>query len=75
MNMDNFIRGITILQAYFDQPDGYHIGAEHDQFYIYPTDQPLTALGVKELFAIGWFQPDAEDTDVYDPEQGWSAYV
>ena len=63
-----------------DKEDGYDIGAEHDQFYTYPTDYPLTAEDVQCMVDLGWFQEEVphEDeftADLYDPEEGWSAYV
>lgn len=55
--------------------DGFHIGAEHDQFYVYATDTPLEPDEVKQLVEWGWFQPELEDDAPYDPEEGWSAWT
>ena len=75
MELNNFVNGLKVLQGYFDNQDGYHIGAEHDQFYVYPTDNSVSEDDFRALKMMGWFQPDAEDDDVYNPEAGWSAYV
>ena len=41
MKLSNFIDGILILQSYY-KTDGYSIGAEHDTFYAYATDLPVS---------------------------------
>ena len=81
MILSNFIEGLNILQSYYES-DGYHIGAEHDQFYAYATDRTLPETAVNRLVELGWFQPDAEvpdgedyDASHYQAEEGWSAYV
>jgi hypothetical protein len=85
MNLLNFTKGLEILKPYFDDYEGYHIGAGHEIFYVYPTDHELKPDDVHKLLELGWFQElgwaqriDAEDADsdcVYDPKIGWSAYV
>lgn len=79
MKLSNFIAGLQILQPHYNGGDGYHIGAEHDQFYAYQTDTPLTEKEAKNMFDLGWFQPETpEDEDgnsAYDPEEGWSAFT
>ncbi len=76
MKLKNFIDGLKILQPYYNGEDGYHIGAEHDQFYAYQTDKPLTQEDVQKMRDLDWFQPDEdEDAPEYDPEDGWSAYT
>jgi hypothetical protein len=80
MQLDKFIEGLMILQTYYDDPEGYHIGAGHDQFYAYATDKPLPEIQVKRMFELGWFQPEVEtdeDAEVknYDPNEGWSAFT
>lgn len=80
MKLNNFIEGLQIFQPYYDNPDGYHIGAEHDQVYVYSTDKPLPEAAVERLVELGWFQPDSEVEEGfgfkdYRAEEGWSAYV
>lgn len=75
MKLNNFIEGLQILQPYYDKPDGYHIGAEHDEFYAYATDKPLTPEHVAKLRELGWFQAEVEDGAPYDPAESWSAYT
>ncbi len=74
MKLSNFIEGLKTLQPYYEGGDGYHIGAEHDQFYAYITDLPLTTEDVQKMRELGWFQPEQGD-DEYDPEDGWSAFT
>ena len=75
MKLSNFIEGLKTLQPYYKGGDGYHIGAEHDQFYAYQTDFPLTADDVQKMRDLGWFQPEQDIDAEYDPEDGWSAFT
>jgi hypothetical protein len=75
MKLSNFLEGLLTLKPYYDGEDGYHIGAEHDQFYAYATDRPLSAEDIAKMRELGWFQPEAGDGDPYEPEDGWSAFT
>lgn len=79
MKLSNFVDGLNILRPYYNDPDGYHLGAEHDEVHVYATDKPLSSEDVKKLLALGWFQPEGgagEDTpDAYDPQGGWQAFT
>jgi hypothetical protein len=75
MKLSKFIEGLKILQPYYEGGDGYHIGAEHDQFYAYKTDKPLTPEDVQKMRDLDWFQPDQDDGAEYDPDEGWSAFT
>lgn len=75
MKLSNFIDGLNTLRPYYKDGDGYHINAEHDQFYASATDQPLTPDDVQKMHDLGWFQPEQEDGSPYDPEDGWSAFT
>jgi hypothetical protein len=77
MNLPNFIEGINILRPYYDDPDGYQLGAEHDQIYLYATQKPLPPEAVARLHALGWFQPDQDSEEgpaPYNPDDGWSVF-
>ena len=58
MNIAEFLEGVTLLRPYYDNPDDYHIGAEHDVIYVYATDKPLPEGVVKKLCELGWSQED-----------------
>ena len=75
MKLKNFIEGLRILQPYYLGCDGYHIGADHDQFYVYRTDSPLTPEDIEKMRDLGWFQPDAPNDNEYDPADSWSAFT
>jgi len=76
VNLANFRAGLDILAPYFDKPDGCHLGAEHDQIYVFATDRPLTETDVQRLRDLGWFQPEQEGEDApYDPAEAWSCFV
>lgn len=75
MKLSDFLEGLQTLRPYYHGQDGYHIGAEHDQFYAYATDTPLTVEDVQKMRDLGWFQPEQGDNEEYDPENGWSAFT
>lgn len=75
MNLRSFTDGLAILSRYFDNPNAYALGAEHDQFYVYKTDRPVTEPDVVALRELGWFQPEQESGEPYDPGEGWSCWV
>jgi len=75
MRLSNFMYGLAILAPYFDDQEGHHVGAEHDQFYVYPTDRPVGPRDLERLIGLGWFQPEAEEGAAYDPAEGWSCFV
>lgn len=77
MILSKFIEGLNILKPYYNDGDGYHLGAERDEFYAYKTDNPLSDEDFKKMRSLGWFQTqdDGDDSDSYDPEEGWMAFV
>lgn len=82
MNLKNILHGITILSGYYDDPEGYHLGAEHDTLYLYATDRPLTRGDIELMIKLNWCQVyDERETGVdfepkdYRPEESWVAYV
>lgn len=74
MRLNDFMAGADLLANHFNDRSGFHIGAEHDQFYVYATDRPLSPEDVKRMHELGWFQEDAE-APAYDPAGGWTCYV
>lgn len=75
MNLANFLEGVAIIKSFYNDQGGFHLGAEHDQIYLYATDKPMDDASVAKLIELGWFQDDAEDEDVYNPEGSWSVFV
>ena len=73
--LSNLLDGLNLLLPYYNDPNGYHIGAEHDQFYAYATDRPLSDADVAKMIELGWFQPEQEEGDPYSPVDGWSAFT
>lgn len=74
MDLGDFKSGVEIISRYYADPSGYHLAAEHDQIYLYPTDSPMSEEDVAAVKELGWFQDGGED-DVYDSDNGWSCYV
>jgi hypothetical protein len=78
MNLKSFTDGVAILLPYYTNHNKYHLGAEHDQIYLYKTDLPLSEEDQKKMCDLGWFQSDcglSSDGGEYDPEDGWRAFV
>ena len=79
MNLANFLEGVAIIKPFYNDQDGFHLGAEHDQIYLYATDKPMDDATVARLRELGWFQDEAEnDADgkpIYDPSSRWSVFV
>lgn len=79
MKISDCIGGLQVLQPYYDNE--YNVGAEHDVFYAYATQRPLTPEDVQKMVNFGWFQQDADTGDDdfeakhYDPEEGWCSYT
>lgn len=75
MSLKDFIDGMEIIKMYYDDLEGYHIGAEHDQIYLYETNRPITPEHREMLKELDWFQPELDEEDEYDPNVGWSSFV
>jgi hypothetical protein len=78
MKLHELSQAIQILTPYYDDPDGYHVGAEHDVMYLYATDRPLSAEDVARMLALGWFQESGatdDDPEAYDAEEGWQSFT
>jgi hypothetical protein len=76
MKLSELIEGIKILQHYYDDPDGYHVDAQHDVILLAPTDKPLLPIDVTNIKKYGWFQEGhSEDEDFYDPDEGWMNFT
>lgn len=86
MKLSNFVDGLSTLRPYYNDPDGYHIGAEHDQFWAFQTDKPLPPEVVQQMIELGWFQEYERDDDDkddgedfalkdYRADESWTAYT
>lgn len=75
MKMSNIIEGLQILSKYFDDKEGFRMGAEHDIIYVYSTDSPVMQEDLDRLEALGWMQPEVDDGEPYDSDESWGAYV
>lgn len=75
MSLSSFIAALETAAPYYDNRDGYHIGAEHDQFYLYATDRPMSDEDVEKMRSLGWFQPGIADDEPYDPAESWSTFT
>lgn len=75
MTLNNFIEGLMTLRPFYEDPNGHHIEAGHDQFYAHTTDTPLTDEALFRMRELGWYQPDALENEPYDPQDGWIAFT
>lgn len=71
MRLSNFIKGLQILQKYYDQ-DGFHLAAEHDEFYCYGTDRPLSREDIQTMKELGWHQDEEGE---YDRSNSWKVFL
>lgn len=80
MRTKDIIEGLTILQKYRENPDGFHCGAEHDVFYAYATDQRLDDADLARMIELGWTQ-ERDDYDEefavkhYNEDEGWQCFT
>jgi len=75
MRINQIIQGLTILQKYYNDPNGYHTGADHDVIYAYKTDKELSSDDLNKMYELDWFQDGSEDDPQYQPDEGWKAYT
>lgn len=78
MKLSELAQAVQIMSTYYDDPDGYHVAAEHDQIFLYATDRPLTAEDVARMLALGWFQESGatdDEPEAYDAEEGWQHFT
>lgn len=77
MNLQSFTDGLDILKVYYNDPTGYHLAADHDQIFLYPTDRPVVEADVERLSNLGWFQAETSGDlpESYDSAEGWSCFV
>lgn len=73
MPYDQFIEALNILKKYFINTSGYHMTAEHDTFYVYGTDHPVSPEDYATLKKMGWGQ--VGDSVVYDPKASWFCFL
>jgi len=81
MRLNAFMEGLEIFARHFNDTSGFHLAAEHDQFFLYKTDSPLTEEELEVVNELGWFQDEVpyddetEERGPYDPDEGWSCFV
>ena len=82
MKLPNIIEGLQTLLPYYSNKDGFHSGAEHDVFYAYKTDQPLSDNAISKMISLGWHQEyvgldyckDFSNED-YKQDESWVCYI
>lgn len=82
MNLKGMVNAISIAREFYEQPDGYHLNAEHDQIWLAPTDRPMPPDAVAAMIAAGWHQEHGErdygkDMTVsdYRADESWTCYT
>jgi hypothetical protein len=78
MQLGNILTGIQILQKYYDNPNRYHMCAEHDEIYLTATNKPLAQSDLQLMLELGWFQEDGtqeDDPENYCVDEPWKAFV
>lgn len=64
------VKGLIILNHHREKT-GDNIGAEHDTIFLYATDYPLGVKDVARMRELGFLQ----ETEEYDPQEGWYIHV
>lgn len=80
MTLNKFIDGLLILKEHHSRPDGYHLAAEHDIFYVMAPDKPLSAETIDKLIELGWFQEGRSRSGTFQaadhsPDEPWAAFT
>lgn len=74
MNWRNFLAGLHIIDKHVEDKSAFLLGAEHDEFYVYKPNTPLTKEEAAQMFDLGWQQPYCEER-VYSEHEGWQALL
>ena len=82
MRTHEIVAGMNLLLPYYDKPDGFHTGAEHDQLFMFATSRPLAPEDLAKMIELGWHQ-EHDERDYgedfapkdYRPEEPWVSYV
>lgn len=82
METKNIIAGLQTLAPYYNKPDGFNCGADHDVIYGYSTDNPLSSEDINKMIEFGWHQEHDEldynedfTLEDYRPDESWHAYT
>lgn len=82
MKTKDIIEGLTILQKYRDNQDGFNCDADRDVLYVAETDRPVEQPDLDRLIEMLWFQVDADCSDDgdflakhYDPDESWTCCI
>ena len=70
MILSKVITGMEILKKYYEK-DWFNVGADHEIIYMYATDKPVSDEDRVILIDLGWSQ----DTEEYNQEESWHAYL
>jgi hypothetical protein len=55
-NLRNFLLGMDILKNHYADPDGYHLGAEHDEIFAFNPEHELNSAEIAAMKELGWRQ-------------------
>jgi hypothetical protein len=62
MKTSNIIKGMQILQKYYNSDNQYVCSAEHDIIYMFETDTEVSEEDISILEELGW-NNEEEDCD------------
>jgi hypothetical protein len=54
MNTKGIIEGMTILFKYYKDENGFNVGAEHDEIWMFAPDLPISDKDKDRLMKLGW---------------------
>lgn len=72
MTTDELIKGLQILQPYYDNPGEFNTGTGYDVVYAYPTNKPVSEEDILKMVELDWDQE--HDYDEGEDELSLSDY-
>ena len=82
MSTGNLIEGLLILQPFYDKPNGFNTGANHDVIYAYATSTKLNEKIIQAMINLGWHQEHDErdygedfKLEDYRQDESWYFYT
>lgn len=84
MKVTDLIRGLQLLQPYYNEPGGENVYSEYEgELRANRTDEPVPEAIVNELVRLGWFQVDGigcrydggTGDHEYNPNEPWVAFL
>lgn len=70
MVLSKLYTGLLVLRGYSDVDT--QVTASNNVVYVGATRHKISAGDAKYLRSRGWYQPEAENENIYDPDCDWA---